>query len=364
MLGTWFNPNIPGLVLFVLLLLLDGVFLARSTMWIMPGGRTESTTSLGVPTAVEVTSTTEADGLESTDVRVRWHWLAVTLLGFYLVSMAAGRLLSLAGSPLPEGRPRPVRSLLLVIGGTLLLALVAALATSKMVWGYFLSRPQMDARIVGARLVVSVTDVETQMLSDGSAVLVPATSGVSAAEQMANAREDHYYNLETRALLALADRGHNPASAPAMPPESLTGLYRMLESTGRLEAGDSGYTDAKLLSGFLVEAVGADARPLLFVGVRGGQVSNDHFPYYEFLFAEPDAAGVRPLLSFNRFYYDVAGMEGFEWPGFFSMYAAVGLFVAVPGAVVVMLVRQWRRRRAFRGRGFDVQPPAVPPASA
>ena len=49
-------------------------------------------------------------------------------------------------------------------------------------------------------------------------------------------------------------------------------------------------------------------------------------------------------------------MEGFQWPTIFATY----VFVAVPATVIVMVLREWRRRRAVRGRGFEVQPP-VPP---
>src|SRR5262249_60800422 len=99
-----------------------------------------------------------------------------------------------------------------------------------------------------------------------------------------------------------------------MPAEGLDGLYQILEATGRLEGGEPGYSDAKRLGGIAVEALGADGRPLLFVGVQGGEVSNDHHPYYEFLFTTDSPGAPSKLLSFQRFYYDVAGIEGLHWP--------------------------------------------------
>ena len=55
--------------------------------------------------------------------------------------------------------------------------------------------------------------------------------------------------------------------------------------------------------------MGQDGRPLLFLGVRGRQVSNDHYPYYEFLFATNSPGAPPTLLSSQRFYYDVAGIR-------------------------------------------------------
>ena len=91
----------------------------------------------------------------------------------------------------------------------------------------------------------------------------------------------------------------------------------------------------------MVEAQGRDGRPLLFIGVRGGEVSNDHHPYYEFLFSNESSGGNLKLLSSQRFYYDVAGMEGMEWPVFLMVFAFLGLIPTLP--VQGFLLRRSRR---------------------
>ena len=120
----------------------------------------------------------------------------------------------------------------------------------------------------------------------------------------------------------------------------MRGLYQVLDETGRLEAGEAGYPDAKELSGIVVEALGRDGRPQLFVGVRGGEVSNDHHPYYEFLFAIDSPGGHPKLLSSQRFYYDVAGIEGVEWPAFLPFLA----FSALIPTLLVQGFLLWRGR--------------------
>jgi hypothetical protein len=117
-------------------------------------------------------------------------------------------------------------------------------------------------------------------------------------------QEGDYYVLEGRVLRALKDRQALPAEARGMPAGRMRGLYQVLDETGRLEDGEPGYGDAKTLSGIVVEALGRDGRPLLFVGVRGGEVSNDHHPYYEFLFARDSADAHWKLLSIQRFSKD------------------------------------------------------------
>ena len=120
-----------------------------------------------------------------------------------------------------------------------------------------------------------------------------------------------------------------PSEAPAISAEHLRGLYRLLDDTGLLEDGEPGYTEAKQLRGVVVEALGRDGCPLLFIGVQGGEVANDHHPYYEFAFAIDSPDGHPRLLSAQRFYYDVAGIEGWEWPVFLPVLAFLALIPTV-----------------------------------
>ena len=156
-------------------------------------------------------------------------------------------------------------------------------------------------------------------------------------------QEGDYYVLEGRILRALKDRQALPAEPSVMPAGRLEGLYQALEATGRLEDGETGYANAKRLSGIVVEALGQDGRPLLFVGVRGGEVSNDHYPYYEFLFTTDSPGALPKLLSSQRFYYDVAGIEGAEWPVFLPVFAFFSLIPTLP--LQGFLLRRTRLRR-------------------
>jgi hypothetical protein len=83
-------------------------------------------------------------------------------------------------------------------------------------------------------------------------------------------------------------------------------------------------------------------RQALWVGAAG--VSNDHHPYYEFLFTT-DSPGAPPkLLSSQRFYYDVAGMEGVEWPVLLPVFALYSLIPTIPLQGFLL----WRARRRRR----------------
>ncbi|HEV3165483.1 MAG TPA: hypothetical protein VGZ22_15760, partial [Isosphaeraceae bacterium] len=132
-----------------------------------------------------------------------------------------------------------------------------------------------------------------------------------------------------RVLIALRKRGRLPDNVQRTDDGLIARLYGLLERTGKLDGGWPGYPEAKQLRGVVLEATGADGTPLLFVAVRGGEVSNAHFPYYEFLFANSAASKEPILLSAKRFYFDVSGLEGNEWPWFFFLLSVVGFIITM-----------------------------------
>jgi hypothetical protein len=110
--------------------------------------------------------------------------------------------------------------------------------------------------------------VETGSDSRGGRTFTSMPVGEVDSFIQVHPQEGDYYVLEGRILRALKDCQALPAEPRVMAARRLEGLYQVLESTGRLEDGEPGYADAKRLSGIVVEALGQDGRPLLFVGVR------------------------------------------------------------------------------------------------
>jgi hypothetical protein len=240
------------------------------------------------------------------------------------------------------GVNRLARRLALAIAAasTLLLPLVAAFWINHEMWGYFVSRPAVDRRIADAPQVETITIVDTRTDVRSNSTFSGQPIQEVGYYIQEHPQEGDYYVLEGRVLRALQHRQTLPADPHVIPNGRLGSLYQLLESTGRLEDGEPGYTDAKQLGGIVVEARGRDGRPLLFVGARGRQISNDHYPYYEFLFTSDSPDGPWKLLSFQRFYYDVAGIEGVEWPAFLPVLALLSL---IP-TVMIEGIFLWRAR--------------------
>ncbi len=235
------------------------------------------------------------------------------------------------------------RALWVGVVGTVLLPFLVAIWINHEMWGYYVSRPAVDRRIVEARQIRTITRVETDSDARGNRTFSGAPIGEVESYIQVHPEEGDYYVLEGRVLRDLKYRQVLPVKAQEIPADRLGSLYQILNDTGQLEDGEPGYPDATQLSGVVVEALGRDGRPLLFVGVRGREVSNDHYPYYEFLFTSDSPGGPLKLLSSQRFYYDVAGMEGAEWPAFLPLLAFLGLIPTLP-VQGFLLLRGGRRR--------------------
>ena len=240
------------------------------------------------------------------------------------------------------GSSSSVRRLALGIGvtGTLLLPLLVSFWINHEIWGYYVKRPAVDRQIINSRQIETVTQVESQPDSRGRTTFSGAAIGDVGDYTQMSPQEGDYYLLEGRVLRALQSRRALEARLRVIPASRLEGLYQVLDNTGRLEWGEPGYTRAKELRGIVIEARSHDNRHLLFAGVQGGEVSNDHHPYYEFLFASDSSDGPWVLISFHRFYFDVAGIEGLEWPVFFPYLAFLGLVPTLPVQAFVL----WRGR--------------------
>ena len=85
-----------------------------------------------------------------------------------------------------------------------------------------------------------------------------------------------------------------------MSSKDLAALYHQLEATQLLHWGAPGYDRARELTGIALVAEGRGSQRYLIVGVTGGQVSNDHHPYYEFLFRVPGRGADLKLVSHHR----------------------------------------------------------------
>ncbi|MBP0003839.1 MAG: hypothetical protein J7642_08995 [Cyanobacteria bacterium SBC] len=203
------------------------------------------------------------------------------------------------------------------------LSFVGSIAFSKWQWGYFLQPPGLPKRVNEFETIRSITPVSSLEKANGQLTFQPDVLLLCDRDDRIQLDDSRYcgsakcnseYCDTSRVLLRLFDRGKLNASKPQMSPRDLSTLYGDLEATNLFYSGESKIykNSAKDFKGFVLEAIDRNGQNYLFFALTSGQVSNDRYPYYEFLFLKnPD--GSMQLLNANRFFYEIAGIEGFEW---------------------------------------------------
>jgi hypothetical protein len=213
-----------------------------------------------------------------------------------------------------------------LICGVLFVPFFVSVLFSKAMWGYYLSPPPVDRRILEARVVRSVSFARTQDYRNGDVDFVFAPYG-SVTKAIASGQLDPFQRRITRALIGLKERNRLPDDPKRAGVRSSMELYRLLESSGQLVAGKAEFVHAKYLRGVAIEADGADGSPLVFLGVHGGEVSDGRYAFYEFLFSGLLEESPVELLSAQRFYFDVGKLDGIGWPEFFAIISTLELLL-------------------------------------
>ena len=113
-------------------------------------------------------------------------------------------------------------------------------------------------------------------------------------------------------------------------------LRRMRESGWRPEASEPRYVDSNQIAACVLVAFSRGSEHFVLVAARTSEVANDRYAYVESLISTVEPAMV--LVSQAHYYYDVAGIEGLEWPTLWP----VNVALLSVGWLLVSAVKWWR----------------------
>ncbi|MEB3214800.1 MAG: hypothetical protein VKN72_00870 [Nostocales cyanobacterium 94392] len=255
---------------------------------------------------------------------------------------------------------------LLTFGSSIFVGFLASISISKYYWGYYLNPPGLPNQVKEFDKIRSITPVSSIKRNDGSRIFKIDTSN-SCIEEIQSGIENLQSNCgtgkcnteycdNTRILLSLNKQGKLPKKTPYISPDKLNSLYNYLEKTKLLYQGEAGYNgelvsdktsgdliskgDGKRLEGIVIEAEDNNNQSLLFIAANGGQISNDHYPYYEFLFKFYDNKSAPELIANNRFFYEIAGFEElFVWYFIWIFLIGIGFILSIPITFLLILMR-------------------------
>lgn len=225
-------------------------------------------------------------------------------------------------------------------------ALFAGLITSKMYWGYTFDRPEIDPLALDVSEVTSFSQIAT----DDAGALRPV--GDDDRTPTIYRRDDPkviwdlsyaptldaYYNINERVASALIANNVLVELPEATDEARIAELHGWLAEDGVFVDNEPGYRAEDTLHGIVMEATHEDGARRMLVSLCSGEVSNDHRAFYELVYGFGEGADRPTLISKTVFYYDVAGMEGATWSGFFLMYCVLAWPIGLVVAVVIIAI--------------------------
>ncbi|MBV6624724.1 MAG: hypothetical protein KI793_17610 [Rivularia sp. (in: Bacteria)] len=265
--------------------------------------------------------------------------------------------------------PKPLRvilAFLLTFGSTVFAGFLASIFISKSYWGYYFNPPELPEKVKEFEKIRSITPVSSIKRNNGTRIFKIDTSNScikdiqSGIENLKSSCGTGKCNTEycdnSRVVLSLSERGKLPKKTSYISPDKLNSLYKYLESTELLYEGEAGYNgeliadsatgdlvskgDGKRLEGIVIEAEDKNKQSYLFIAVNGGQISNDHYPYYEFLFEFTKNQSTPNLIANNRFFYEIAGVEGIlEWSFIWIFFIAIGFILSIPITILLINIK-------------------------
>jgi hypothetical protein len=309
------KPTPLAILIALLALAVVGVLSSTATATYSPAsnGPEQSVFSIGIGAPISVIT---INGSQSW--QVQWGPLvlqvAVIFLGSNLMAIHLIQAVKFRHPALTYG----IAGLVLIV-----LTFLGAIGTSRAYWGYWFSPPKLLPQAGLISEVRGVFAFKTDPVATGKPVTVPDLDD-SLASLVERGRKYGDDAFSDRVLVALDTRGLLPdqfSTNHAFASE----IYQLVLTNGILLESSPGYDSSGQVAGIAIDAADAAGNRCLFLAFAGGQLSNDHYPYYEAFFQGGSQRPTWALVHSQHYFYDVAGMEGFEWPIIWIIYSVIGV---------------------------------------
>lgn len=231
----------------------------------------------------------------------------------------------------------PVKSLCSIFLGVIIITFIISITISKMYWGYFISRPSVLKETHDVQAISAIIPITTKTTNDKSKIIV-IKKDYSMIEKIKSCNKDQYYCLTGRLLVKFNNLGLIPKTNNDN--LNFPFLFQTIKQTGILTEPEKGYNNSDLLQGFIIDAISKTKKRLIFIALTGKEVSNDHYPYYEMVFTKKQNSPNLSYINGQRFFYDLAGIEGFEWYVIWLNLSFIGIIVSIP--IVTLSMLSWK----------------------
>ncbi len=237
----------------------------------------------------------------------------------------------------------PTPSVWIYITAILICFLIPAIPAanfSKNYWGYYFTRPGLLPSLSSFSKIEDIVNLDM-----GIGTHIFEQDIYSISKEIERFKENPYYSRDGKAFSYFIDRGILSSEQTFPKIIDFSTFHHLIKTAPIYRIPDKGYEEHFYMNGFAITGQSATGQSLLYLSIFGGQVSNDHHPFYELLFNFSD--GHYELIDSQVFYVDVAGIEGMEFGplaffGFISIIVGLTLFSSVILGILGLLGIKFR----------------------
>lgn len=209
-----------------------------------------------------------------------------------------------------------------VTGGVLIvvaLSFATAVLENRIIWGYYFVRSTLSSALDGSIKIVGLDAFdavpETRVL-----FRLDRREAVSRARKRCQPQTDEC--LEGEILLKAIRLS---PSAPPLATEFLQDVWGRIQTDGWQPRASGRYLQSSQVVTCVLVRFSRGTEQFILAAARTSEVANDRYALIESLFSVNGKA--ISLIKQTHYYFDVAGVEGLEWPIFWPLNALIMVVV-------------------------------------
>lgn len=225
---------------------------------------------------------------------------------------------------------------------------ITATCLNSRYWGYAFKRHVVFKEVAKAEQILNCTNVTNSNFTG----IVPLHYIPDTLDLMKNldGRQDPYYGNLDRPFMVFQDHSHIYGDLYDLSTiyhdekynisnVILHSIDRQIQATQVIDKSDTEYYDQLgELNGIVTEFMDIDSTLFIFASFNGREISNDHYPFYEFLFVNENGNYI--LTKYQKYYTDIAGIEGIEYVNIAPLFSLLLTIVGIIALIVILLIKR------------------------
>lgn len=229
-----------------------------------------------------------------------------------------------------------VRRLTFYLVISFIIPALAAFGFSKYYWGYYVSTPPIPFFEESVKSIESVSYIQEDATTGNVNIEAFDFSSGRFKELLLYYKDHPDAGVWGRLPIQIYNQNMAPDNIKTLPKEEVVLIIEKARSHGSfIKKGEQGYDYTKWLRGHIAKGLNVNGDTMVFACLRGQQVSNDHYPVYDFVF-RIRTEGKYELIASQTYFEDIAGLEGLRIKELLKVF--IGLWMVLTALTLFLFI--------------------------